>query len=57
LADGAEGRGGLRVGLVFNVSDFAAEFAVGQPLQPGGAGVVTAGLVDAREGVFGDSEL
>ena len=33
------------------------ELAVDEALEPRGAGVVTAGVVDACEGVFGDSEL
>jgi hypothetical protein len=35
----------------------ALELAVDEPLEPGGAGVAVAGLVDAGEGVLGDSEL
>jgi hypothetical protein len=35
----------------------AGELAVDQALQPGGAGVVAAGGVDAGEDVLGDSEL
>ena len=33
------------------------ELAVDRPQQPGGAGVVAAGAVDAGEGVLGHSEL
>ena len=35
----------------------AGELAVDEALEPGGAGVVAAGLVDAGEGVLGDSQL
>jgi len=35
----------------------AGELAVDEALEPGGAGVVAAGLVDAGEGVLWDSQL
>lgn len=59
-AEGAEGRGGpcgrggdnaLSRGLL------PGEFAVDEALEPGGAGVVAACLVDAGEGVVRDADL
>ena len=58
--NGTEGRGGpcgrggdntLSRGLL------PGEFEVDEALEPGGAGVVAAGLVDAGEGVLRDSQL